>query len=485
MTISFRTRLFVIASLIVAAVLATVMVMGWSRVLSFEVERLDSRLCTEARRLAHEPFHGDEIPSLEADLMGKLRLTENEQLMLRFESTGGEPEFQSTHWSDGLGIDALAWTAARREDESVRPERARFKAPAQKPKRPEPPDRQPSGACSLTSFTASGTQWRAALFTVPTGRSFLAVDLAATEAELQGALRGALTIVIPLALALAALGAWLLSSLTMRPVNRLREAMAGVTQKALDQRLPTAGEDREFRELIGAYNTMLARLEASFRQASRFSADAAHELRTPLTILQGRIEQALSRSEHGAMHDELADMLEEVGRLATIVRKLLLLSQADAGRLALNLAPVDLTEMLDGLMADAQMFASGQKVSSAIERQLVAQGDALLLRQLLNNLLSNAVRYCLPGGWIKVVGRRLPAGIEVIFANASAPIAAEDRLRFFDRFYRGDPAHGRNVDGSGLGLSLAREIARAHGGDLTLESSAQDEVRLRLWLPQE
>jgi heavy metal sensor kinase len=293
----------------------------------------------------------------------------------------------------------------------------------------------------------------------------------------------ALTIVIPLALLLTALGAWLLSSLTMRPVNRLREAMAGVTQKALDQRLPTAGEDREFRELIDAYNTMLARLQASFRQASRFSADAAHELRTPLTILQGRLEQALARTEHGDIHDELADMLEEVERLATVTRKLLLLSQADAGRLALHPAPVDLTEMLDGLMTDAQMLAAGQQVTSRIERGLVVSGDAVLLRQLLNNLVSNAVRYCRPAGWIEIAARRLPAGIEVVFANASAPIGAEDRQRFFDRFYRGDPAHNRTIEGSGLGLSLAREIARAHGGELTLDAGPRDEVRLRLLLP--
>jgi signal transduction histidine kinase len=93
------------------------------------------------------------------------------------------------------------------------------------------------------------------------------------------------------------------------------------------------------------------------------------------------------------------------------------------------------------------------------------------------------VRYCRPGGWIEVAARRLPTGVEVVFANASPAIGAEDRQRFFDRFYRGDPARNRAVDGTGLGLSLAREIARAHGGDLTLEPGPADEVKLRLWLP--
>ena len=483
MTISFRRRIFVIAALMVAAVLAAVMVIGWSSLLRFEVERLDSRLCTEARRLALEPFHGGDMARLEGDLMGKLRLTSGEQLMLRFESTAGESAFQSARWKRGFDADSLAWTPAPGKDERAEPKKVDADDARREEKRPEPPGQRAPGACSVASFAESGAQWRVARFTTRAGRSFLAVDLAATEADLQGALRSALQIVIPLAIALTALGAWLLSSLTMRPVIRLRDAMTDVTQKALDQRLPAAGEDREFRELIEAYNSMLARLEVSFQQASRFSADAAHELRTPLTILQGRIERALNREESGAVHDELAGMLEEVSRLATITRKLLLLSQADAGRLPLHTSLVDLTEMLDGLMADAQMLGGERKISSEVERGLVVQCDALLVRQLLNNLLSNAVRYCLPGGWIKVIGRRLPAGIEVIFANATAPIAAEDRQRFFDRFYRGDPAHGRTVEGSGLGLSLAREIARAHGGDLTLQPSAETEARLRLWLP--
>ena len=483
MTISFRARLFVTAALIVAAALAAVLVVGWTSLLGFEVARLDSRLCTEARRLAQEPLHGADIGRLEADLMGKLRLTSNEQLLLRYESAGGAGNFQSARFGGGLDVDAMQWQPVARPDGDDRRKGPRKDAGPPEPKHPPSPERRSAGSCALASFTASDTQWRAALFSVPTGRSFLAVDLAATEAELRGAVGDALTIVIPLALLLTALGAWLLSSLTMRPVNRLREAMAGVTQKALDQRLPTAGEDREFRELIDAYNTMLARLEASFRQASRFSADAAHELRTPLTILQGRIEQALARTEHGDIHDELADMLEEVERLAAVTRKLLLLSQADAGRLALHPAPVDLTEMLDGLMTDAQMLVADQKVTSRIERGLVVPGDAVLLRQLLNNLVSNAVRYCRPAGWIEIAARRSPAGVEVVFANASAPIGAEDRQRFFDRFYRRDPAHNRAIEGSGLGLSLAREIARAHGGELTLEPGPAEEVKLRLSLP--
>ena len=176
-------------------------------------------------------------------------------------------------------------------------------------------------------------------------------------------------------------------------------------------------------------------------------------------------------------------MLDEVGRLATITRKLLLLSQADAGRLALSRTQVDLTELLGALMIDAQMLVTDQTLSSTIEAGLSAQGDGLLLRQLFNNLINNAVRYSRPGGRVEVRSRELPDGVETVFTNETRPIAAEERARFFERFFRGDVAHNSCIEGSGLGLSLAREIARAHGGDLTLLPGAPDQVTLRLWLP--
>lgn len=489
MTISFRTRLFAVAALIVGTVLAAVMAGGWSSVLKVEVERLDSRLCMEARRIATQPFLADEPSRLESDVALKLRLGSAEQLMVAYYPAEGRAIGAPTRWRGAPLADDLVWVPSRLNDERAqRPEDPR-QGPRQPPPREPPGDRRPPaddpapGACALASFTSAGSEWRAARFDVPTGRGVVAADLASVKAELQSAVQSALTVVVPMALVLTALGAWLLASLSLRPVNRLREAMTGVTPRALDQRLPSASEDREFKALIGEYNTMLARLEASFHQASRFSADAAHELKTPLTILQGRLEQAVSRSDNRAVQQDLMDMLSEVGRLATITRKLLLLSQADAGRLALSRTSVDLTLLLDELMTDVQMLITDQALTSVIEPGLVAQGDALLLRQLFNNLINNAARYGLPRGAIEVRSRALPGGIETIFSNTTRPIPAEERARFFERFFRGDPAHSSSIEGSGLGLSLAREIARAHGGELTLEPGAPDRVTLRLWLP--
>jgi two-component system heavy metal sensor histidine kinase CusS len=514
LSMTFRLRLFISAALIVAAVLAMVLALGWGSVRRYEVERLDERLCMEARRLATQApqqLRGDDMPRLEADVAAKLHLQSAAQLMLSFQPQANQTALLSSHWRDDLAWSALHWTPhSAGQGRGLPPPPPRQHSDERPPDRddrgeadtaPAAPDGQPReqqqqqqrlppppralGQCSLAAFSTSAADWRAARFSLPRRQAWVAADLGVIQADMQAAVQRALLLVVPLALLLTALGAWLLAGLMLRPVRRLSEAMKRVTQQALDQRLPSAGEDREFKGLIAAYNTMLARLESSFHQATRFSADAAHELKTPLTILQGRIERAVQASENRGIQADLTDMLDEVGRLANITRKLLLLSQADAGGLALHIVPVNLSELLGALAADAQMLLDEpQRLSCDIAPDLAAQGDALLLRQLFNNLISNALRYVKPpDGWIRLSGRHLPGGVEVVFANASEPLAAAARARFFDRFYRGSQAQQQRADGNGLGLSLAREIARAHSGELTLERSALDEVWLRLWLP--
>jgi signal transduction histidine kinase len=459
---TFRRRVFATAALIVAAVLAAVIAVGWSGVTRFETERLDARLCMEARRVAVDPRHGRELGRLEADLLAKLRLDSADQVLVRHEPPGGGPGFRSSRWDDRVRLDESQWTTVPNtpgEDRSA----GRAAVPE----------------CSFASFEFARSDWHAARFDSAQGRGTVAADLRAMRDELHGAVLRGLTLLVPIALALTALGAWVLAGVTMRPVNRLRRAMKDVSRKALDQRVPSGGEDREFGELIAAYNEMLDRLEASFNQATRFSADAAHELKTPLTILRGRLEQAVNRSERREIQGELTEMLDEVERLAAITRKLLLLSQADAGRLALRVERVDLTTMLEDRLADARLLAEDRQVEAGIAHGLVVDGDALLLGQLFNNLLSNAIRYGSPGGRIRIEACAAGDGVDVVFENAAPPITAAERARFFDRFWRGDDVRQRHPDSSGLGLSLAREIARAHGGELTLEPSAPEVVRLR------
>ncbi|GEM_PF-6350888 len=267
-------------------------------------------------------------------------------------------------------------------------------------------------------------------------------------------------------------------------IQRLTATIRRVTAQGLDQRIPATGEERDFAELIGVFNDMLERLERSFRQASRFSGDAAHELRTPLTILQGRIEQAMHQVEAGsAMQVTLSGVLDEVRRLSSISQKLLLLAQADAGRLSLHRVRCDLSAALADLAEDARMLAPTLQVDEAIASGIMVAADADLLRQALHNLVGNAIKYNLPDGWIRIDASVSARRVTVSVANASHDIAAADRSLIFERFHRADPARSRGIEGFGLGLGLAREIVRAHGGDLTLDDSPAGETRFSLTLP--
>jgi heavy metal sensor kinase len=470
--VSFRLRLFFTAAAIVAAVLALVMAIGWSRVMHVELDRLDVRLCSEAKRLAKEKFPAQELPRLEADMLQKLGLTSRDQLLVQFDETPQGTRFQSPRWDEVIQ-NAKAW---RQGDLPANP------AP---PIKPPAMNLAQATECSFSSFQSGADPWRVVVAADHGAKGTVAANLIAPTAAIQKALLSALTIELPIALLLTALGAAVLSALTMRPVNRLRESMKVLTPARLDQRLKSHGEDHEFAELIHAYNTMLDRLEQSFTQASRFSADAAHELKTPLTILRGRLEQARRKTTDAKLQEDFSDLLDEVGRLSAITRKLLLLSQADAGLLDLNTSTVNLSEMLTDMATDMSMLVDDRQLSSMIAPSLNVKGDKVLLQQLLNNLLSNAVRYSSAGGTINVAARKCSAGVEVLVQNNCQPISNAERKEFFRRFFRGDAAHNRQVDGHGLGLSLALEIAKAHGGALTLQPGPDTEVCLKLVLPIE
>lgn len=474
MMTSFRTRLFVTACAIVMVVVAVVMALGWSRFMQFETARLDARLCSEARRLAMEQFPSEELPRLEDDIQVKLQLGSAAQLMIRVASPLREHNYQSTRWSE------LVPDLSFREPAPPPPPGNAGTVPLP-PLADRPP--RPNNDCPLTGFESNGHSWRAARNKQGETEAIVAADLSAPRQEIRNALVGALAIIIPLALALSASGAFLLSAMMMRPVNRLRDSMRRLTPRDLERRLPAEGQAKEFQELTAAYNAMLERLERSFKQASRFSADAAHELKTPLTILRGRIEQALRMPQAEGLQAELAALMDEVGRLSAITRKLLLLSQADAGRLEVSNDRVDLTELLNAMVGDIAMVIGGKQLRHSIADNLAVNGDAVLIQQLLNNLFSNAMRYTPAQGSINVLAHRKGAQIVLEVSNTAHAISEAQRQRFFERFYRADEAHNRRVDGSGLGLSLAREIAKAHSGDLVLAPSAPNVVSLVLTLP--
>lgn len=287
-----------------------------------------------------------------------------------------------------------------------------------------------------------------------------------------------------LGLAILAAGGWMLAKLALRPVHVLTHVAESVTSRNLDARISLVGADKEFQQLIDQMNGLLARLEASFSQASRFSADAAHELKTPLAVIQGTIEQALKQAPADSAEQRLCVAVsDEILRLKSIVNKLLLLAQSDAGRLPISPVLFALNDEIEQLGEDVPMLAPQVTLEIADAERVEIQADRALIRQVLQNLFSNAIKYNAEKGWIACQLTREDQQAVVRISNAVDPQQHIDPARLFERFYRGDPAHSRKVDGCGLGLSLSREIARAHGGDLAIESVSETQITFCLRVP--
>lgn len=328
-----------------------------------------------------------------------------------------------------------------------------------------------------------GNPWRMALARIDVAHMAIAVNAQAIEADMRG-IRNAFLLSLPLALLLTGLASWVFASRALKPIDKLAKATRSVTAGGLDQRIAVQGDDREFVELIEVFNRMLGRLERSFKQAHRFTADAAHELKTPLAIVQGQLERTIHQAGDGSqMQAMLSSILDEVRRLSVISRKLLLLSQADAGHLTVMREAVDLSKVLEELLEDSRMLAPHLTIEADIQSGLLIQADGSLLRQVLHNLISNAIKYNVDGGWIRIGCMRWSGSVEVLVSNASTGITNANRARLFERFFRADQAHSRTVEGVGLGLSVSREIARAHGGDLTLKGETAGSVQFALVLP--
>ena len=270
----------------------------------------------------------------------------------------------------------------------------------------------------------------------------------------------------------------------LNPVTSLTRIAESVTAQGLNRRIPAMTRDQEFNRLVTVFNEMLNRLEESFQQATRFSADASHELKTPLARLQVELEQALENAPSGSPQQEVySSLLDEISRLKAIVQKLLLLSLVDAGRLQLQLEPVNLSAILANVIEDCQAQAPTLKIESQISPSIQVNADPDLLEQAMQNLANNAVKYNKDGGVVQFELQSEADHALIRVANTGLQIPPADRDRIFERFYRADPARSGRVEGTGLGLSLAREIIRAHGGDLSLEASDDGFTRFVLNLP--
>ncbi len=368
--------------------------------------------------------------------------------------------------------------------ENLRPGDPRGMPPGdRRPPRNDPPYPPPLRTPLFSSRTLDDGTWRIAALGAPHAALVAGIRLDSFQQDMANLRTGFLG-ASALALVGIVLGAWAVANQALAPLRRLSRAIEGVSARGLNQRVLEDTRDPDLRQLTQQFNAMMGRLEGSFSQAVRFSADAAHELKTPLSILQGHIEEAVRKEAPGSERQETySKLLEEVQRLKTIVGKLLLLARADAGQLSLSIAPINFSEALEETCEDTRILAPSLDISAEIEPAVRIDADEALLRQVLQNLCSNAIKYNVKSGKIRFRLRRKDNAAVFTLWNMGKPIPNADRARIFDRFYRVDTARNRKVGGAGLGLSLAREIARAHGGDLTLEPPMDGWVGFRLTLP--
>jgi len=282
---------------------------------------------------------------------------------------------------------------------------------------------------------------------------------------------------------LIAAGSWWLGSIALTPIENIRRAAERITAERLDERIPSEGPADEIGGLIDVLNATFARLHGSFEQAARFSADASHQLKTPIAVLRVGIDEILNQPGLSNEHRErVADLLQQTRRLSSVAENLLLLSRADTGRLALRATEFDLGKLLEGSLEDARILGAGSnlQIEANIPETLPMNGDREMVSLTVQNLVENAVKYNRPGGKILVSAENHDHVVEICVGNNGAGIPQERAPHVFERFYR---ARGNEqTPGHGLGLSIARELARAHGGDLTLARSQPDwtEFSLRL-----
>jgi len=289
---------------------------------------------------------------------------------------------------------------------------------------------------------------------------------------------------IPVALFFLTLGGWIISQRILKPIRSICQIAEKISVRDLGQRIPTIQTDNELSRLINVINNMLDRLEKSFNQASRFTADAAHELQTPLTILQGVLENAIQQAfEDNQETQLLVTLLEEVQRLKTIVRKLLILAQADVGQLNLRLEQVNLSDLISLTIEDIQAIAPHITVNQHIKPDIMVMADYDLINLVLQNLSTNAIKYNTENGKIDCNLTIQDAYAIFSISNTGVPISKEDQENIFNRFFRVDGSHSKRIHGSGLGLSLAREIVVAHRGDLILSESLEEWTTFLLKLP--
>ena len=300
----------------------------------------------------------------------------------------------------------------------------------------------------------------------------LGASLAPVEA-VQTHLVSLLGMLLPALVACAAGGGYLLVGRALRPVDQIARSAEQMIVQDLDARLPVVPSGDALERLSISLNHMLARLRDSMQTSRRFLADASHELRTPLTIIKGELQEVVNNAAiERELRDRIGSVLEEVARLEHLVSGLLVLSRLDVGEAQREWVDVDLAELAAGTAEQMRLMAEdrGIQLHSSTMSPTVVRGDRARLKQVIVNLLDNAIRFTPRGGSV-TLGTSTGDNYQTLeMRDTGIGIPASALPHIFDRFYRVDEARSREDGGAGLGLSIVRSICTAHRVEIEVDS---------------
>ncbi len=290
---------------------------------------------------------------------------------------------------------------------------------------------------------------------------------------------------LPLALGVCMVVCWYSAGAAISALQSVEKAAQEITGSNLGLQIPKRGADDELDHLIDSFNQMSGRLKQSFEQMRQFSTDVSHELRTPLTAIQGQLEVALfTATRKEQLQEAIENALQDVERLANLVRALLLLSQSESGQIPMNKSVLDMEELIRDLVDQFQIPAEAHNIRLFHldpGAPIFCEVDRTQLERVITNLLSNAIKYTPDGGWVSTSAVSAGSHVKLIVEDSGVGIPESHLPHIFDRFYRvPDPNPEK---GLGLGLSFVAAIVRAHGGEIHVRSESGKGSRFEVVLP--
>ncbi len=293
---------------------------------------------------------------------------------------------------------------------------------------------------------------------------------------------------VPLVLLVATLFGRFMARRALKPVSRIIQTARDVGKGAdLSKRIPVPEVQDEIGQLATTFNDMMDRLESSFSQIRQFSSDASHELRTPLTVLQGQNELVLNKERDTQEYQEvIVSNLEEINYMSKVLEDLFVLSRSDENQIQLECKPMNLKDIFDEVFKHAEALANEKniEITVAFLEPVEINGDAVRLRQMVWNVLHNAIKYTPAGGKIKISLEDQGDSAFLTVQDSGIGISEEDLPNIFNRFFRVDKARSRKEGGSGLGLSISKHIVEAHKGSIEVESKLGVGTKFKIRLPK-